>query len=561
MQPYQSSIVVTLAALSLSVHANARSPLPQFTDWTVGPGQSIQGAIDDASDGDRILVLAGSYNEIMNLHGKQLQVIGVDGADDTVIDGTGLDGPIFYVGDEAPSGTLIRGFTLTHGRGWFAAPGPNTVGGGIAVFDGAQLRIEECRITENGVGTCTFGGGVYAHSGVPTENVTHAVLYKCEISHNDAWAHGGACMADWGSMMTLEQCTITENTSTDSFGLVGGFSLAKNSQGWVSNSILWGSLGSQIAFWDSTPTVTVTYSDIQGGAVGTGNIDADPLFVNAESGDYHLGLGSLCIDAGDPNAPLDCDGTIADLGSYGPFCDCNGNNLPDDQDISTGTSTDCDQNGVPDECEYSDCDADGVNDLCEILSGAEDDCNENGVPDWCDVAYFTSEDCNANFVPDECEEVPDTCECQVNWFCSTSPNSVGPGMQINFEGTLSVGANDLILTASGGPVNQPGIFYYGALQMNGGNGVPFGQGIRCVGGSGPIFRVQGYESDIPYAFMDSAGNATKPVDMNYGSPASGPGQIQPGSIFSFQFWYRDPTAGPHGLNFNLSDAMELTFCP
>jgi len=52
----------------------------------------------------------------------------------------------------------------------------------------------------------------------------------------------------------------------------------------------------------------VTYSDIQGGWEGVGNIDADPLFVDPDGpdddpntwgdNDYHLSPGSPCIDAG-----------------------------------------------------------------------------------------------------------------------------------------------------------------------------------------------------------------------------------------------------------------------
>ncbi|MGD9503642.1 MAG: Ig-like domain-containing protein, partial [Syntrophobacteraceae bacterium] len=40
------------------------------------------------------------------------------------------------------------------------------------------------------------------------------------------------------------------------------------------------------------------YSDIEGGYAGEGNIDADPLFINIEEGDYHLRASSPCIGAG-----------------------------------------------------------------------------------------------------------------------------------------------------------------------------------------------------------------------------------------------------------------------
>ena len=53
-----------------------------------------------------------------------------------------------------------------------------------------------------------------------------------------------------------------------------------------------------------------------GGWTGSGNIDADPLFVDPVNGDFHLQAGSPCIDTGDPSSPLDPDGTRADMGAY-----------------------------------------------------------------------------------------------------------------------------------------------------------------------------------------------------------------------------------------------------
>jgi hypothetical protein len=54
---------------------------------------------------------------------------------------------------------------------------------------------------------------------------------------------------------------------------------------------------------DSGPQIygngSVSYSDVQGGYSGQGNINADPLF--ADASDYRLQVGSPCINAGDPN--------------------------------------------------------------------------------------------------------------------------------------------------------------------------------------------------------------------------------------------------------------------
>jgi len=64
--------------------------------------------------------------------------------------------------------------------------------------------------------------------------------------------------------------------------------------------------------------LSIMYSDFVGGFAGTGNIDADPLWVDAGNGDYHLLPASPCIDTGDPSSPLDPDGTRADMGAI-PF--------------------------------------------------------------------------------------------------------------------------------------------------------------------------------------------------------------------------------------------------
>jgi len=87
-----------------------------------------------------------------------------------------------------------------------------------------------------------------------------------------------------------------------------------SSDGIVSNDIIYGS--SNIVYLDESSTIQVSYSDIEGGWEGEGNIDADPLFVAPDSGDFHLQATSPCIDAGDPSSPLDPDGTIADMGAY-----------------------------------------------------------------------------------------------------------------------------------------------------------------------------------------------------------------------------------------------------
>ena len=52
-------------------------------------------------------------------------------------------------------------------------------------------------------------------------------------------------------------------------------------------------------------------------------------------------------------------------------------------DFSGGPGEDCDDNGVPDECQ-SDCNGNGSPDVCDIADGISGDCDGDNVPDECD---------------------------------------------------------------------------------------------------------------------------------------------------------------------------------
>ncbi|MFC1864261.1 choice-of-anchor Q domain-containing protein [Chloroflexota bacterium] len=74
----------------------------------------------------------------------------------------------------------------------------------------------------------------------------------------------------------------------------------------MTNCIFWGDIGGEIYNRSTLPTIT--YSDIQGGYAGEGNIgddlvEDDPLFVNPVSGDFHLQPDSPCVDKGSNTAP------------------------------------------------------------------------------------------------------------------------------------------------------------------------------------------------------------------------------------------------------------------
>ena len=142
-----------------------------------------------------------------------------------------------------------------------------------------------------------------------------------------------------------------------------------------------------------------------------------------------------------------------------------------------------------------------------------------------------------------------SCVAQVTSYCTTTPNSAGPGALMGYAGSTSVTANDFTLVAVGLPANKNGIFYYGPNPIS----QPFGNGIRCVGGGlTGIFR-------FPVVVSDDFGDMFYTVDNTQAPASSGPGQIAGGTQWLFQCWYRDPAGG--GAGFNLSDGLDVIFCP
>jgi hypothetical protein len=93
----------------------------------------------------------------------------------------------------------------------------------------------------------------------------------------------------------------------------------------LSNCILW---DGKNGIWNNDNSkITINYSNIQHGWTGEGNIDADPLFLDADNGDYRLSADSTCIDAGtDAGVYDDIEGNIRPFDF--PGVDNNGE-LPD----------------------------------------------------------------------------------------------------------------------------------------------------------------------------------------------------------------------------------------
>jgi hypothetical protein len=212
-------------------------------------------------------------------------------------------------------------------------------GGGIFSYEynyDSSLILIQCFFKSN---LADWGGGMF--------NIRRTmILTNCAFTGNSADSFGGGVLNSYGDL-TLTNCTFNAN-SADS----GGAMFSQGDPN-LKNCILWGDTPEEI--FVNIGTALVTYSDVQGGWPGKGNIDADPCFVdlgywNPNStpedanddfwvdGDYHLKsqagrwnptnqrwvkdtVTSPCIDVGHPasdwTAELWPHGKVINMGVHG----------------------------------------------------------------------------------------------------------------------------------------------------------------------------------------------------------------------------------------------------
>jgi len=180
----------------------------------------------------------------------------------------------------------------------FSNNNANGDGGAIYCDNSSSPTLTNCAFSDNSTSSC--GGAISCW------NYSSLAVTNCVFSGNSASNDGGAIYCA-SSSPTLTNCTFSGN-SAGSCG--GAICCISDSSPTSSNCILWGdsasSGGNEIYIWDSGSSCTLNYCCVKNAGYGgqTGNItennciSADPQFVDAANGDYHLQDTSPCIDAG-----------------------------------------------------------------------------------------------------------------------------------------------------------------------------------------------------------------------------------------------------------------------
>ncbi|MCK4654972.1 MAG: hypothetical protein KAU01_11075 [Candidatus Cloacimonetes bacterium] len=197
-------------------------------------------------------------------------------------------------------------------------------GGGI-ICSNSDLDFEKVQINNN---CASFGAGIYSggcdislrksmiinngsESGSAIMGLnTDLEIINSIIADNGCYEHGVISCSTANDVYIINSLLINNTAQSPNGSLFYGIDF-------IFNSIIWNNTEPHL----SSSTI-VHYSDIQNGWTGISNIDADPLFINPDNGDFHLQDSSPCIGAGIDHIE------ITGNWYYAPLFDIEGNPRP-----------------------------------------------------------------------------------------------------------------------------------------------------------------------------------------------------------------------------------------
>ena len=217
------------------------------------------------------------------------------------------------IAENSPSGVRVNGSSVVmtdcEVRGNAYASADDHESGGVHIRSGV-VRLVSCLIADN---TALWSGAGILHG--------HGTLTTRMCTFTGNRAPQGSALSIDGEVAEILNCTFADNGETapgEGYppNVPSAIELTDGTLSMV-NSIVWGNDGAAVSLSGvDSARCHVDYCDLETDEVwpGTGNLNADPLFVAPEAGDYGLQAGSPCIDSGSL-AWLDEDGSRSDMGS------------------------------------------------------------------------------------------------------------------------------------------------------------------------------------------------------------------------------------------------------
>jgi hypothetical protein len=318
-----STLIVMLVAIKASVTADVLTPDPgELSDSSTIAADSIvssieagdtsqavvvtsplQSLIDSATSGDTIFVKPGTYVGSLTFRGKNVTLRSTEGPDVTILDNSGGTGAVVGMG---PAGTLT-GFTIRKGtgvivRGVGSVIRGNIISDNLGGIDGnTSSPLIEGNIFRNNHCDSQFSSGVvyFGNTSSPTivnnvfeGNPCRAINLVLPAGNRPAVLNNTIVRNDVGirvhtfsnALEVYENNVIVDNV----IGLQADVGVGANNLTWRHNLVF----GNE-----------VNYEVISDQTGQNGNISADPQFIDADGGDYHLNESSPAIDSGDSAAP------------------------------------------------------------------------------------------------------------------------------------------------------------------------------------------------------------------------------------------------------------------
>ena len=255
------------------------------------PFATIQMAVNNASNSDTVFIWSGLYTENINWSmASNVRLIGTH-MDSTMIDGGGL-GIVIDNSDETSHPSEISDLTIQNGI-------TTGKGGGISLKMVGELLLKNIKVDNN---HALKGGGVYIESeGSLSLLSTVVYIENSIISNNSADTNGGG-IALSGDLISsiMKNVTVVNNSASNGGGITSG---SAGNYVIIANSI----------FWNNQPTnadgmIFPYYSNIDI-PIGINNTFIDPLFIDDDN-DFHLSIGSPCIDSGTELLIVDLSGEM-----------------------------------------------------------------------------------------------------------------------------------------------------------------------------------------------------------------------------------------------------------
>ena len=442
-------VILAVFGLGIAVADIIQVPLNHAT---------IQEAIDAAVDGDTVLVAPGTYVENIDFLGKAITVASEAGPEETIIDGNQSGSAVTFVLGEGLT-SVLSGFTVQNGNATFGA--------GVTLLGSSPTIIGNI-FDSNNQGGGGFGAGIGGNNSSPTIEQNVFRNNTCD----DQWTSGVVSFVNGSSPLIVNnifesnpcrainmtipvgyQPKIINNTMVmNRVGVRVDRRVNTSFQTYLNNIIAGNDIGLEVDFGseDYNPTWGsnlvfgngIDYDVIADQTGISGNISADPLFLDAANSDFHLLPDSPALDAGDNTAPglpaTDQDGNprivngIVDMGALEaeaipkPACDNDGvceagedcNNCPNDCRQKTKGSPKsqyCCDGDLP-ECGDARCSESGW--FCTVSGGiciSDPECDDGQFCNGAETCSAGSCQSGSDPCPGQgCDEDSDQC---VTWEC------------------------------------------------------------------------------------------------------------------------------------------------